>query len=162
MRLNCLIGLLFLAYCQVAISATLITHCDLPGPTLKSFPQADVESCRTSCDAAESCKAYAYISGWNRCFFKEGTPKQIKLRISAAAITAVENKRDIGNPMEDTDIPGKDLRKVSGITSAQDCGRKCIEEPKCVAYSFLDAYGICWLKDRLSAEQKKIFYCGVK
>lgn len=145
-----------------AQGATQVTHCDLPGGASKSFSAKDVASCRTSCESDPSCEAYSFISGWNRCFYKGAKQPQVRLRIFSGVISAVDGVRSASGPLADTDIPGKDLRKVIAVNSAGECGVHCISDPRCVAYSFLDGYRDCWLKDRLGHEQEKIFYCGVK
>lgn len=143
------------------LASAVQSHCDLPGGDLSNASAASPQVCATTCEGHATCKAWTYISGWNRCFLKSKQPKPVKLRIHAAQIEGDgQGGRRLGTIYEDHDDSGKDLRRVTKIRSAADCGKACLDEPQCQAFAFLDGYGDCWLKKNRGNTRPKVFYCG--
>jgi hypothetical protein len=145
------------------LSAAVQLHCDLPGGDLSNSAQASPEACAAVCAAEAGCKAWTFISGWNRCFLKAKLQKQAKLRIHAAQVDDDgKGGRQLGKIHEDHDDSGKDLRRVTKVKTAEACGQECLAEPQCQAIAFLDGYGDCWLKKSKGRTRPKIFSCGTR
>jgi hypothetical protein len=134
--------------------------CDIPGSTLASEAKGDAEACRAACKAEEKCRAFVFVTGWNRCFLKAKADRQVPLRMHAGQLID-ESARIMGPIAADHDESGKDLRRVSGVKSAPACAALCVEEPACKAFAFLDGYGDCWLKGNKGRLRPKTFTCAV-
>lgn len=145
------------------LASAVQTHCDLPGGDFSNASAPSAETCSASCAAAPQCKAWTFISGWNRCFLKSKQPKRANLRIHAAQIEEdAKGGRQLGTIKEDHDDSGKDLRRITKIRSAADCGQACLEEPQCKGFAYLDGYSDCWLKKTQGKTRPKVFYCGMR
>lgn len=145
------------------LAAAVQMHCDLPGGDLAQRPAASAEACAEACLAEQSCRAWSYVGGWKRCFFKRADRKAIKLRIHAAQIEQTEQgQRQSGKIFEDHDSSGKDLRRVSKVQNAESCAQHCLAEVKCESFAYLDGYGDCWLKKNQGRLFPKVFYCGFR
>ena len=145
------------------LASAVQTHCDLPGGDLSNAAAATAEACAESCDAVPACKAWTFISGWNRCFLKSKQPRLAKLRIHAGHVEADgKGERKLGVIQEDHDDTGKDMRRVTKVRSAAECGAECLKEPRCEGFAFLDGYGDCWLKQNQGKTRPKVFYCGLR
>lgn len=135
--------------------------CDIPGSPIKSIATTDAANCAKLCQDLPACKAYVFVSGWGRCFLKDQAKKPIPLRMHAAQIEGEGGARKVGAIREDHDESGKDLRRVSGIKTAQACAEQCLAEQQCMGMAFLDGYSDCWLKKTRGKLRPKTFTCAV-
>jgi len=155
--------LIALTTTPLAASTIEITeNCDIPGGNIKNLKSASPSTCRDECNKLESCKGFTFISGWNRCFLKRKISRKVSLKIHSGEVINQKNGRTMDLTGPNIDIPGKDLRKVPNTKTPEICSDLCLKEPKCVAFSYLDGYRDCWLKDRSGRRQTKTFSCGIK
>lgn len=144
-------------------SIDLQTHCDAPGPVLKSEKIKDAESCRQLCGDKPECQGFYHVSGWGRCFLKSKASKTTSLRIYSGAISSPkEGVRNVVDATYDKDYSGKDLRRVTAVASGEACGQECLKEPMCQAFAYFEGLRDCWLKKAAGHPYGKIFSCGLK
>jgi len=105
------------------------------------------------------CKAFSYVSGWNRCFLKSKFTQEIPLKIYSGTYNGEVTKLPEGYNI---DYPPGDFLRLENIMTPLECKNRCLLNEKCKAFSYLDAYKSCFLKNKLSAKQDKIFSCGKK
>ncbi len=144
----------------LGIAFTRVPHCDLPQAknVADALKAESVDACEVHCAGVDKCRAYVFISGWNRCFLKGEPGKQAKLRFYAGE---VRNGAVLESAF-DRDYSGKDLRRVTHVKSGELCGKECLGEPKCKAFAHLGGYDDCWLKSSVGTAREKVFTCGTR
>lgn len=141
----------------------LQSHCDAPGPVLKTEKVKEAEACRQLCREQTDCIGFYHVSGWGRCFLKSKASKTTPLRIYSGVISlAKDGARSVIDATYDKDYSGKDLRRVTSVTSGEACGQECIKEPLCQAFAYFEGLRDCWLKKAAGHPYGKIFSCGLK
>jgi hypothetical protein len=160
-RIGVAFAVFSLGLSSFALAGNVEDHCDLPQFDLSGQKAASAADCAKQCSQNSSCKAFVYISGWGRCQFKSKPSKHKKITFYAGGNQAASsNAREITAPAVDRDITSRDMKRVDGVKTAEDCHKVCVNEPKCQAFTFIAGYDVCWLKDKTKAAIEKIFYCG--
>ncbi|WP_234844259.1 PAN domain-containing protein [Sinorhizobium medicae] len=143
----------------------IYTGLDLFGDDLTSKRTADVAECATSClEMNGSCKAFTFnanpkiVRGPN-CFLKanegraDGNSVAISGKFLASAdpdptsfsMGTIDPKKAL---FEDVDLPGADLGVRASISNATplQCRLACIDNDRCVAFTYIKKKRECWLK----------------
>ncbi len=148
----------------------LYTGLDLFGDDLRSERMVDAAECANTCLSMNGeCKAFTFntnprITQGPNCFLKsnEGRADGNSVAISGKFLSSVEpNPQDFTistiDPtaalFKDVDLPGGDLSsRPSQIGStAQQCRLGCIDERRCVAFTYIQRKKECWLKGAVGA-----------
>ncbi|KQT01742.1 hypothetical protein ASG42_26900 [Rhizobium sp. Leaf391] len=143
----------------------LYTGLDLFGDDLRAERMADAAECAKTCLAMNGvCKAFTFntnskiVKGPN-CFLKssEGRADGNAVAISGRFLSSVEpDPQDFSistidptaSLFKDVDLPGGDLssRPAQIGSNAQQCRLTCIDEGRCVAFTYIKRKKECWLK----------------
>lgn len=148
----------------------LYTGLDLFGDDLSSKRTFDAAECAQTClSMSGECKAFTFnanpkITKGPNCFLKsnEGRADGNSVAISGKFLSGAEpNPQDFTistiDPtaalFKDVDLPGGDLSpRPSQIGStAQQCRLACIDESRCVAFTYIKRKKECWLKGTVGA-----------
>lgn len=137
--------------------------CDIPGHDIHGVSSTDPDSCQTACQKQSDCKAYTFITGWNRCQLKQAEKPRFKIIMHAAKVSSVEKRRSVGATNVAHDLKGKDLeRKPRNVKDAEACANECIGESDCKGFVYIEGYSACWLKLTDGDFQPKRFICGFR
>jgi hypothetical protein len=148
----------------------LYTGLDLFGDDLRVERIVDAAECAKSCLSMNgACKAFTFntnpkiIKGPN-CFLKskEGRADGNSVAISGKFLSSIEpDPRDFtistidpaASLFKDVDLPGGDLtsRPAQIGGNAQQCRLACIDEGRCVAFTYIKRKKECWLKGAVGA-----------
>ncbi len=129
---------------------------------MRSFTVNSVEDCQKQCVEDKACQAFNFVSGWNRCFIKARLGKTFKVSLSSGTVlTSASGSRQVGEIKSHFDLKARDLRKLETKT-VDACAQNCLVSEDCFAFTFIDGYKICWLKEKQKAWIPKTFYCGTK
>ncbi len=143
----------------------LYTGLDLFGDDLRAERMADAAECAKNCLAMNGvCKAFTFntntkiVKGPN-CFLKssEGRADGNAVAISGKFLSSVEpDPQDFtigtidptASLFKDVDLPGGDLssRPAQIGSTALQCRLACIDEGRCVAFTYIKRKKECWLK----------------
>lgn len=148
----------------------LYTGLDLFGDDLSSKRTFDAAECAQTCLSMNGeCKAFTFnanpkITKGPNCFLKsnEGRANGNSVAISGKFLSGAEpDPQDFTistiDPtaalFKDVDLPGGDLSsRPSQIGStAQKCRLACIDESRCVAFTYIKRKKECWLKGTVGA-----------
>ncbi|WP_244489769.1 MULTISPECIES: PAN domain-containing protein [unclassified Rhizobium] len=148
----------------------LYTGLDLFGDDLRAERMVDAAQCAKTCLAMNGvCKAFTFntnskiIKGPN-CFLKssEGRADGNAVAISGKFLSSVEpDPQDFtistidptASLFKDVDLPGGDLssRPAQIGGNAQQCRLTCIDDGRCVAFTYIKRKKECWLKGAIGA-----------
>ena len=129
----------------VVIPGADIFGFDLPGMPLKDL---DLNSCRKACEERAECLAYTFNKGTVRCYLKGGGGTVVgnaKTDTGFRPTIAQRLRRSEITVVERTDMPGNDIRDISGITF-DGCISACEAEQECKAFTYARRAKQCWLK----------------
>ncbi|CAN7662959.1 PAN domain-containing protein [Pararhizobium sp. LjRoot255] len=160
----------------------LYTGLDLFGDDLSSKRTFDAAECAQTCLSMDgACKAFTFnanpkFTKGPNCFLKsnEGRADGNSVAISGKFLSGAEpNPQDFTistiDPtaalFNDIDLPGGDLSsRPSQIGSnAQQCRLACIDERRCVAFTYIKRKKECWLKGAVGAPRYGVgLVTGVK
>ena len=146
------------AYPIIYLNAGITTYCDIPTGNIESITVTTPEACLSLCEKKTACAAATFISGWNKCFLKNTNKKILGVRFYSGIIDR-SNEMKVIEEGYDIDYPVGDIKKIDGLKNHNDCKETCLKEPDCRAFSFIERYNSCWLKNRHNKKQIKIFYC---
>lgn len=139
----------------------IVEHCDIGAPSTQNFPAKDPEACRELCSKEAKCLAFTFISGWNRCFFKNNTKPQATVKMFSGSIAEQDHKRVVVDEGYQKDHKGKDWKKLP-TNNPDECKKACLEAKPCLGFTLIEGYRTCWLKNTFGRLQSKTFYCGIK
>jgi hypothetical protein len=132
-------------------------NCDVPNDSLKVLEKVSREDCQAACEEQSECKGILYITGWQRCTLKTRMDRTARLKFISGEM---DDKRAY-SLHEGFDHSGKD-RERQVLDSADACGKACGASPDCAAFTYLDGYRVCWLKNKGGRLRAKNFLCGVR
>lgn len=136
-------------------------NCDIPGSSLESLKKSSKIECQAACEGQEKCRAFVYVTGWQRCFLKEQGVKKATIRFVSGDLSADKNRSFEASKMKmDHDHTGKDLGQVV-LDQADACGLACQARSDCHAFTYIEGYRVCWLKAAGGRLIEKVFQCGV-
>lgn len=131
-------------------------HCDLPGNDLSNQAADTPQHCHDICVGNSKCAAFVFVSGWNRCQLKIKAGRRVKLTMHSG----IRQTKGPVTLISDTDGSGKDKERVSRTRSAAVCADLCTKDAACLAATYIEGYGDCWLKSTTGRQSKKVFFCG--
>lgn len=143
----------------------LYTGLDLFGDDLRAERMVGAAECAKACLAMNGvCKAFTFntntrITKGPNCFLKssEGRADGNAVAISGRFLSSVEpDPRDFtistidptASLFKDVDLPGGDLSSLPAQIggNAQQCRLGCIDEGRCVAFTYIKRKKECWMK----------------
>lgn len=143
----------------------IYTGLDLFGDDISSLRVSDAAACATSCLVMNGeCKAFTFnanpkIKKGPNCFLKSSTGRADgnSVAFSGRFLSAAEDDPSsitLGtiDPQsalyDDIDLPGGDLsrRPDRSAKTPLDCRLACIDEARCVAFTYIKPKKECWLK----------------
>ncbi|URK86689.1 PAN domain-containing protein [Rhizobium sp. RCAM05350] len=152
-------------YARRPTRMVLYTGLDLFGDDLRSERMADAAECAKTCLSMNGeCKAFTFntnpkITQGPNCFLKsnQGRADGNSVAISGKFLSGVEpDPQDFtistidpaASLFKDVDLPGGDLtsRPAQIGGNAQQCRLACIDEGRCVAFTYIKRKKECWLK----------------
>ncbi|KAE9625915.1 PAN domain-containing protein [Parasedimentitalea maritima] len=120
---------------------------DLPGGDIGLVRNANLETCKKSCDTAEACTAYTYDRWNNLCFLKSAaaTSSQIYIQpkadsyVTPSLAARIRSARTNVTMKKRTNkgFPGNPYRDF-GSSSYSQCASFCQDDKKCMGVNFAD------------------------
>lgn len=139
--------------------APMMNGVDLPGRDYNSFWTNDVNQCRASCLGDGRCVAWTWVrpgvqGADGRCWLKNSIPPQ---QANNCCISSVERSSVPAGMMDNTNLPGRDLRSFWTNDVAQ-CRAACQGDGQCVAWTWVrpgiqGANGNCWIKGSIPPQE---------
>ena len=151
-----------LSWSTLAHEGKIIQNCDYPVGTIESLKAKTAKACSERCVSTEACKAYTFISGWNKCFLKGKVGKRFSVKMKSGDKSLPLTPQGRLAIHDDKDHSGKDIKQAKNINSSQACASRCQTDTACFAFTYIDGYQTCWLKSRPGKLRNKVFYCGEK
>lgn len=133
---------------------------DLFGNDLAGMPLRKLgwNGCVAACAAHSSCKAFTYNSKSDTCFLKSNADLAVHYEpatsgyLDALASQIRDSQLRI---LQRTDVVGGDYAHFNGGTM-ETCVRRCDEDPKCRAFTFIAKKTQCWLKSQAGSTIPKL------
>ena len=140
---------------------------DLFGSDLPNMPLRDMSlsSCQRECDEQTNCKAFTFNRKSSTCFLKSDATLEVGYEYAVAGYLpdlATNIKPTHIRIHQRTDVRSQDYDHLEAATM-EDCIRKCGEDEKCRAFSYIPKKRQCWLKSSYgSLISKKGVVSGLK
>lgn len=140
---------------------------DFYGQDISSAREADVVACAASCLSNQQCLAFTFnanptLTRGPNCFLKSGTDRLEGYADALSGVflppkmsTAPTFQIGVIDPTVDvlprTDFLSGDLSAAPwpGVDTAGECRMACVDNERCVAFSFASGPKQCWLKSEL-------------
>lgn len=129
---------------------TLSDGTDLFGSDLPGMPLNEMAliSCQKACDTQSACKAFTFNRKSSKCFLKSDATLEVGYEFAVAGYLP-----ELGNNIKSTHIKVHQRTDVDSAdydhldnSSMENCIRKCDEDEKCRAFSYIPKKSQCWLK----------------
>jgi hypothetical protein len=148
-----------LAFCLILVAAggawaqaPMMRGVDLPGGDFESFMTKDPSRCRLSCQGEGRCVAWTWVlpsvpGADGTCWLKSRVPPQ---QANNCCISGIERNPMHSGILNNTDLPGRDLRSLWTADAAQ-CRAVCRGDEQCRAWTWVrpavrGESGACWIK----------------
>ncbi len=135
-----------------ADSITIDQNTRRAGGDYTSFSTATARECADYCQKTSRCQAFDFYTADHSCWLKSRAyPSTYYIgAVSGAKVhRAVKQERpNVINSIElnyDTQRPGGDYVRFQ-VRDARECGEKCSEDSRCVAFDFTSSDYFCYLK----------------
>jgi hypothetical protein len=146
-----------------SMDSTIREHCDYPLGEVDSKPAKDSAVCLDLCQKNTACRAFTFISGWNRCLMRSKLNLKNGVIMHGGSYLPKESSspvREVVTYGPGFDHRGKDLLKVPSSPTEVACQASCKAHSSCVGYVWISGYNDCWLKKTHGEPLAKKFYCG--
>lgn len=158
-----LISLLLWILTPPANAINIEKNCDIPGNSYRHEKLKDELECQKLCESEDRCKSFTFISHWNRCNLMDQVKKKFQVTMIAGYIDdRDQSKATLSKLFENSDSTGKDMQSDTKLKSADECGKACLSNEKCLSFVYIQGYSMCWLKKTKGKIVPKTFSCGVK
>ncbi|HER63504.1 MAG TPA: hypothetical protein ENO11_05970 [Desulfobacteraceae bacterium] len=124
------------------------------GGDYRNFESPSAEECARICAEDERCRAFDYSLNIRRCWLKDSTPAAEPNNNNISGVkprkapTRVRRDKGVGMKLEQgvQRTGGGDYMDFES-PDAEDCARRCAEDPRCRAFDYSLNIRRCWLKD---------------
>lgn len=136
---------------------------DRRGADYRNFVAGDVRDCQAACKGDTRCRAYAYNLNSRVCFLKSQVPEATGDREVTSGVkqgwtggdggASGGGSRAVLTEERGLDRRGNDYSDFRA-RDLLDCQETCLREERCRAYSYDTVDSVCFLKDRVNAQER--------
>jgi hypothetical protein len=126
------------------------------------LPDHTEATCADACWARVACKAFTFNVTKNACFLKSGygQPKRNSNAVSGAFQNRLGTLPEVPSSSAfdikvGIDFLGGDLYNRRPV-SLEQCQALCVNEDRCVAFSYTESKNWCWLKSALTPPRRSL------
>jgi hypothetical protein len=134
---------------------------DRRGSDFTNFRARDLAECTSACRNDSRCQAYSFSRPDSMCYLKSAAPGANSSRDHVSGVKVTTSGDGIGgggsaafDVRDGFDQPGGDYASFA-TSQSSDCLARCDQNPRCLAFTYNRASGVCYLKNRISSFQPR-------